>query len=568
MSTHRRILAFQALVGLLTLAGTLGWAPPSPPSPWERWQPSGTSAGSSIQDREPTAPAEGSAVTLAFAFTSDLHGRISSTRLLPERKPVGLAHLASVLQELRAEHPGLILLDAGDTIQGDPASFYFSHVRPDSGQPLPVIHAMNQFGYHAVVLGNHDFEPPISVLKQAITHSEFSWLSGNVRLRRDDRPFLPPSLVLEQQGVRVGIVGLTTPGVPLWIDPERIAGLAFEDLVDAARKWGTVLRERENVDLLIGVFHSGDDLRHDQEVAQLRELPPPNAAGLVADHVHGYDLIVSGHAHKLRPRKPTSQLTRFRTPLVSPGSEAEGVSIVRFTLEAREGRWHLRHSHFEFRKAARAPDAALLAQLEPQLSEVERYLAEPTQVVLKARPTRKQLNACGAALQHKAVAHAFGAEAITLLPGSWFLAEIPQADLGKPVMRKHLFGWMPYDNTMVEVELYGRQITRMLETHRRRLLGRRVRYSAWLVPGGITARLEEDRLRLAQTDGSPLSDTGSLRVWLTNYHANGGSGLRDRALIHVTQIRRRTGVFLRELVFAWLKEIPEAFHIDINTRIK
>ena len=105
----------------------------------------------------------------------------------------------------------------------------------------------------------------------------------------------------------------------------------------------------------------------------------------------------------------------------------------------------------------------------------------------------------------------------------------------------------------------------MLETHRRRLLGRRVRYSAWLVPGGITARLEEDRLRLAQTDGSPLSDTGSLRVWLTNYHANGGSGLRDRALIHVTQIRRRTGVFLRELVFAWLKEIPEALPVECQS---
>ena len=557
MSTHGWVLGVQAVVGLLTLVVAWGWDTPAPASPWEPWHPPGVSAGFRIQDRVPTTPAEGRNATLVFAFTSDLHGRISSTRLLPERKPSGLAHLGSVLRELRSEHPGLVLVDAGDTIQGDPASFYFSHVRPDSGKPLPVIHAMNRLGYHAVVLGNHDFEPPISVLQQAVAQSEFRWLSGNVRLRKSHRPLLPPYLVLERQGVRVGIVGLTTPGVPLWIDPERIAGLEFGDLVDAARQWATILREREKVDLLIGLFHSGDDLRHDHDIAQLRKLPPPNAAGLVADHVEGYDLIVSGHAHKLRPRKPTSRLTRFRTPLLSPGSKAAGVSVARFTLEGMAGRWQLRDTHFEFRKAVPEPDEALLSELDPQLVEVEHYLAEPTQVALHAFPTRKQLNACGSALQHKAVGHAFGAEAITLLPASWFRARLPQDDLGRPVTRKHLFGWMPYDNTLVEAELFGRQAAQLLEIHRRRLLGRRIRYSGWLAPGGIRVTLEGEALRLTRPDRSPIADTARLRVWLTNYHANGGSGLRDRALLHPAQIRQRTESFLRDLVFVWLKELPE-----------
>jgi 2',3'-cyclic-nucleotide 2'-phosphodiesterase (5'-nucleotidase family) len=117
MSTHRWILGVQALVGLLTLAAALWWwEPPAIPVPWERWQPSGASVGFRIQERKPTVPAQGSVVTLAFAFTSDLHGHLSSTRLLPERKPSGLAHLVPVLRQLRTEHPGLVLLDAGDTI--------------------------------------------------------------------------------------------------------------------------------------------------------------------------------------------------------------------------------------------------------------------------------------------------------------------------------------------------------------------------------------------------------------------------------------------------------------------
>ena len=97
-----------------------------------------------------------------ISATSDLHGTLTSTRLLP--RPRGLLHLVQKVRQLWANNPELILLDAGDTIQGDPSSFYFSHFFRETLKPLPIIEVMNCLKFDAIALGNPDFEPPVSVL--------------------------------------------------------------------------------------------------------------------------------------------------------------------------------------------------------------------------------------------------------------------------------------------------------------------------------------------------------------------------------------------------------------------
>ena len=99
---------------------------------------------------------------------SDLQGSLTSTRLLRRIRSKGLLHLVRPLEKLREKYPELILLDAGDTIQGNPSSFYFRHVAPEITRPLPVIEMMNWLKYDALTLGNHDFEPPTKILKQNI----------------------------------------------------------------------------------------------------------------------------------------------------------------------------------------------------------------------------------------------------------------------------------------------------------------------------------------------------------------------------------------------------------------
>ena len=83
--------------------------------------------------------------------------------------------------------------------------------------------------------------------------------------------------------MRVGIFGLITPCVPLWIDPEQRKGLNFKEMLETAKIWVKVLREQEKVDYLIGLFHSGENTPYDLDVASTRELPHPNAAGMNVD---------------------------------------------------------------------------------------------------------------------------------------------------------------------------------------------------------------------------------------------------------------------------------------------
>jgi len=138
---------------------------------WGKWRPSGKSANFKIRQRPKTKILTGAKTSLLIVATSDLHGSLTSTRLLQRKRSRGLLHLARPLKKLREKYPELILLDAGDTIQGDPSSFYFSHVAPEITRPLPVIEMMNWLKYDALTLGNHDFELPTKILKQNIAQA-------------------------------------------------------------------------------------------------------------------------------------------------------------------------------------------------------------------------------------------------------------------------------------------------------------------------------------------------------------------------------------------------------------
>ena len=544
-------------------------------SGWKKWRPSGKSANFKIHQRPKTKILSGAKTSLLIAATSDLHGSLTSTRLLPRKRSRGLLHLAMPLKKLREKYPQLILLDAGDTIQGDPSSFYFSHVEPETTRPLPVIEMMNWLKYDALTLGNHDFEPPTNILKQNIAQAQFSWLAANVSFRNAKQPLFPPYKIIERHGVRVGILGLITPGVPLWIDPEQRKGLNFKEMLETAKKWVKVLREQEKVDYLIGLFHSGDNTQYDRDVASTRELPHPNAAGMIADFLPEFDLIISGHAHRISPKRRTKKLKGHQTPLVSPGTAAEGLSTILVNFEENYGNWEISKTVYDFIKAEKAPEPKLLRKLDARLRKVEKYLKEPTSVILKSFPKKTEFQDCGIDLSYSAVERV-EPKTLSLLPWWWFREKLPFTDLGQALRREHLFRWLPYDNRPVLVRIYGRQIEIMLESYRRKKLGWYARSSTILTPGGFVAELDNssnsNRLYLKNLQGKALLPEKKYRVWLTNFHWNGGGGLAAKALLHPSQLLKKEALHLRELIFQYLQQssvkLPEKCESFLAQRTK
>ncbi|MGK5093197.1 metallophosphoesterase [Deltaproteobacteria bacterium TL4] len=521
-------------------------------SPWYSWKPSGLSENFSIKTRAALAAPPKTQVQLTLAITSDLHGWITMKSVFPKRSQ-GLAHLSLSIQKLRQEGFPLILLDGGDIIQGDPTTSYAESFQ--SPQALPIIQLMNQLRYDAVTLGNHDLEAPPR-LKKAIHDSNFPWLAANVT-QQDGSLFLPPYQIIERAGVRVGILGLTTPGIPLWIDPEHWKGLQFEDMVQTAKTWITVLRQQEKVDVLIGLFHSGAQRNYDQQNAQIRGIPLPNAAGDIADYLEGFDLIISGHAHRTYPHTKTSKLPHYRTPLVSPGSQGEGLSVVRLFLTAKQQRWVLKRSTYEYLPATQI-DSQIITPLAPQLEQMEHYLDSPSEVVITRAPTKALFESCGQLLTHKAVTESNPESPYSLLPSGWRWEFISEDEFGKPLKRRHLFRWIPYDNELVRVQLYGRQIEILLEHYFRQKKGQFYHFNAWLYPGGFEqngmASLQNNAKQSQIPPDIKLFRQESYAVWMTNYHWNGGAGLAGKALLPSSPWLTRQTVSLREFLFSYLKK--------------
>ena len=495
----------------------------------------------------------GSRITVVIAVTSDLHGWLSTNTLFPHEKPRGILHVGPIIEKLREDYPQLILLDGGDTLQGSPSNYYFNY-NVLSDQPLPVIKLMNQLQYDAMVLGNHDLEPPLTVLEKNRRSSRFPWLAANL-LKKDGSPFLAPYHILERQGVRIGVLGLITPGTAMWIDDSHLENLQFEDMFVATQKWVPLLRKKHQVDLLIGLFHSGHNANYNKWASLNEGVPLANAAGLVADYQEGMDLIISGHSHQTYPRRRTENLRKFRVPLVSPGFWGRGVSVIKFFLKEHQGKWLTEKTEFEFINATPTLSEELQFLVSQEMEQVRQYLETPTAVELHAIPDREEFYQCGAALSHQAFNGSAGTAILSILP-RWKWREMSPQELQHPLKRLHLFRWLPYDNFLVQARLYGEQIRILLNSYQRLLEEKSFRSSSLLFPGGFQADLQNNQgrpsLNLMQNEET-MAPSALFRVWMTNYHWNGGGGMRGEALIHASQKIAKSPQTLRDLVFSYLQ---------------
>ena len=240
--------------------------------------------------------------TITLLDTTDSHGHI-----LPwdyyENHPadLGLIKIATLVKQARADAPDALLLDCGDTTEGTPFAYYFA--RKDTAKPNPEILAFNAMHYDAMALGNHEFNFGLDEMWKAKRESNFPWLAANIKQRyKNGVPFFRPYYIKNLAGIRVGIVGFVTPGIPRWEIPANYKGYEFEPIVEAAK---TVIPEvRKQVDLLVVIMHSGLDRNPETGIAPAdAPADAENAAWELAEQEPGIDVIFFGHTHRELPEK-------------------------------------------------------------------------------------------------------------------------------------------------------------------------------------------------------------------------------------------------------------------------
>lgn len=260
--------------------------------------------------------------TITILGTSDIHGRMQAWDYTTDEfdSDAGLGLIATVVKNVKAENPNVILVDAGDTIQDNMADLF------NTEDIHPMILAMNEIGYDTWTLGNHEFNYGLDVLTRAINGFEGTVISGNI-YKEDGTTFVSPYSVKEIAGVKVGILGMTTPLVPRWesSSPENIAGLSFNNPIEESKKWIKELKEKEDVDIIIGIFHIPVHTEYNVAGSGLDEILAANPE-LTA--------VICGHSHADIAGTLVSNVL-----VAEPKAYGNRVSRIDITLEKQEDKW-------------------------------------------------------------------------------------------------------------------------------------------------------------------------------------------------------------------------------------
>ncbi len=274
------------------------------------------------------APVQDTAHVVVVA-TTDVHGRATEWDYVANQPfPGGLTRVATVVDSLRAAYPGqVVVVDAGDLIQGDAFAAYFARVSPRD--PNPVIEAMNLAGYDVATPGNHEFDWGLGAMRRIISGAAFPYVSANLYTLPADTLLYPPFVVLQRQGVRIGVTGFTTPGSMVWNRDHLKGNLRVERIPLAARR--ILERLRRESDLTVVLAHSGMSGAASYDTTGIGG---EHSAAALATLTDAPDLVVVGHSHR-EIRDTVVGSVHF----VQPRPHATSVSITHVDLVRREGRW-------------------------------------------------------------------------------------------------------------------------------------------------------------------------------------------------------------------------------------
>lgn len=551
------------------------------------------------------APAAGAAGTgrgrkrvkryaLTVLGTTDLHGHVFNWDYFKDAaytdaagNAQGLARVSTLVNQVRAEkgRSNTLLLDAGDTIQGTPLTYYYAKVDPitaEGGPVHPMAQAMNAIGYDAVALGNHEFNYGIETLRKFEEQCDFPLLGANALDAKTLKPAFPPYFIktFRVKGappVKVAVLGLTNPGIAIW-DKAYVQGkLTFPGLEEQAARWVPKLRSM-GADVVVVSAHSGSS----GTSSYGDQLPyVENAAANVARQVPGIDAILVGHAHVEIPElRVTNEETGRDVVLSEPLCYAERLSLFDFELVFERGRWRVESVRASLRDAATVEDDPEITRLlGDEHAQVVKYVnqvvgsATETLTTVEARYKDAPIIDLIGKVQEDVVRAALAGTEYASLPvlsqASPFsrTSEIPAGE----VTIRDLSSLYVYDNTLVAKLMTGAQVRAYLEysaeyfaqtaagapvdVGRLTNAGGRPDYNYDYVSGIRyeidIARPAGSRIRNVTYQGAPLDDGGQFVLAVNNYRANGGGAFPHVASAkelwaESTEIRTRIAEWVTE----------------------
>ncbi|MDN5964331.1 MAG: 5'-nucleotidase C-terminal domain-containing protein, partial [Actinomyces sp.] len=282
---------------------------------------------------------------LSILSTTDVHGHVLNWDYFRDAAPAhqkayGLSRLATAVQDIREQRgtSSVLLLDNGDAIQGTPLT-YLAAQQPEKltgGDTHPMARAFNLMDYDVQNLGNHEFNYGLDTLATYENQLEAPLLGANVVKAGTQDPAFEPYTILDRtvagHPVKVGVLGLVTPGIRIW-DKAHVEGkLEFRDPTSTAAKYVPQMKQ-QGADIVVILAHTGLGVDSEWLPEQLQE----NTAQFLTTMVDGVDVVIGGHTHKDIPSRVTHSPDGSPVLFTQPNYWAQSLSDVQLPLTFDEG---------------------------------------------------------------------------------------------------------------------------------------------------------------------------------------------------------------------------------------
>jgi len=463
---------------------------------------------------------------IVILHTNDMHGRVAGDDIAV----IGIDRIAAI----RKNTPGSILVDAGDALHGLPIATL--------SRGADIIALMNEAGYDAMAVGNHEFNYGFERLVELRNIARFPILASNVT--KDGNLLVCDMAMLEVNGVKVGLFGITTEATAHSAMPRFVSGLAFGDPVEVARETAKILRGHGAM-VVVALCHLGVEPYEGTLSTKL------------ARQVPEIDVIIDGHSHTAL----AEGLFENGVLIAQAGGHQNNLGKVTITLE--NGRITSKTaSLITFEETQKiSPDKAVAAKLSAIMAEQEAVLKLPVGESLvaissaRAPGVRTQEMPLGSLV---ADAYREAAEAdIAVANGGDIRADLPQG----VVTKGDIISILPFGNTLMVKTVTPALLRQVLENgvsgiivdeqgeidHGRSAQGRFLQISGFsfaydpaapagerivsiTLEDGTKLSLDDDKTRLSLAGASYVMTGGNLYTMLGELPVERELGAADEAL--------------------------------------
>lgn len=438
-------------------------------------------------------------VELKLIETTDVHGNFFPYNFI-EAKPWegSMARVHAFVQDERKKYKdNLILIDNGDILQGQPTVYYYNYI--DTVSTHFVADAMNYMGYTVGNMGNHDVETGHAVYDRWIKQCNFPVLGANIIRTSDGSTYLKPYEILERDGVKIAVLGMITPAIPTWL-PERLwKGLLFDDMETQAKKWMKVIKEKENPNIIVGVFHAG------KNAMRIADKYNEDASVTIAKNVPGFDVVMFGHDHATEC-STVINANGDSVLVINPANNAFRVGNVDITVTLNKGKVVDKKVNGELtdiRKYRVSED--YMNKFAPQYNAVKAFVSKKIGYFTEGISTKPAYFGPSAFIDliHALQLKLTGADISFSAPLS-FKAEIPKGD----IYVSDMFNLYKYENMLYMMKLSGKEVKGFLE----------MSYAKWT----NQMKSPEDHLLLLKQSGKGADERSTFVNFSFNFDSAAG----------------------------------------------